>query len=983
MKNLVFLLMIFLPASSWGANLQYALDVKVNTAEKKIIGVARLKANDDIKLDLDVRNLKILNVAGGNVVDSTHDNLGLSMKKGSETTIRFEALIGENRNNFIDKHNAFLTADWYPQPDVLAEYEFTATLPGDFTAVSESEFVGIQKHDSSTTIAFKFSHPLESLQLAASSRWVRKKERYKNIDIETYFFKEDEHLSDEYIAYTKKYLAMYEKMLTPYPYRHFAVVENILPTGNSMPTFTLLGRQVVRLPFIVKTSLGHEILHQWFGNSVYIDFASGNWAEGLTTYLSDYYYAELEGKGRAYRKQLLVNYNAYVHTNNAIPLSEFQSRSNRVQSAVGYGKAAMLFHELRRLYGDDIFYAAIRDFIRKNRFRQASWLDIQHAFEIAAGKKLYTFFGDWLTRKTIPCLKIENVHLYVGQEGQLKLSFDLLQPKDPYPLHIPITWYTGDRKKTMWIDVKNAKEKIVLALDEPPEKVVMDDNYDMMRHLTPEETPPVLAGIMGQEKLIAVISPKGRSAYQPLIDALGVQSIRYVTPDKITFEQIQKNSMFLAGEHNPVADMMLGKMADSTQGVYLKVYKNPYNETERVIWMRVADRKEAMAVQNKMPHYGKYTELAFTNGRNTFKSIAETQNGIRILSRPPVRALNPNILPTLDEIIPQLEPFRIVYVGEIHDQYAHHMNQLKVIKKIHEAGYPLAVGMEMFQRPFQPVVDDYLAGRIDEYTFLKKTGYFKRWGYDYNLYKPIIDYLKQQHIPLIALNIQGDITHKVAQEGIYSLSDAEKKQLPSAMSFTNEAYRKDLHEVFSEHNHQDRLRDFNYFFQAQLLWDEAMAESAYGYLSKHPGSKMVILAGNGHVRYRYGIPERLYRRNHEPYAVVVQDEEIEKGIGKYVLLTTRLDGKASPKLGVTVEEKGRHLVITGVDRNTPAQKAGLKTGDIIQKFGKRPIQSLADLRLNLFFSKIGSTVKIEIKRADKTIGKNIELFQSQRFFHNM
>ena len=773
---------------------------------------------------------------------------------------------------------------------------------------------------------------------------------------------------------------MYEKMLTPYPYRRFAIVENILPTGNSMPTFTLLGSQVVRLPFIVKTSLGHEILHQWFGNSVYIDFASGNWAEGLTTYLSDYYYAELEGKGSAYRKQILVNYNAYVHADNAIPLSDFRSRSNRVRGAVGYGKAAMLFHGLRELYGNDIFYEAIRDFIRKNRFRQASWLDIQHAFESVTGKKLYIYFGDWLTRKTIPRLQIKNAQLYVEQ-GQLKLSFDLLQSKDPYPLHIPIAWHTGKRKVTRYVDVNTSKEKISFTLDEPPDTVVMDDNYDLMRQLSRGETPPVLAGIMGKEKLIAVISSGRRSTYQPLIDALGVQSITYATPDKITFDQIQKNSLFIAGNDNPVADMMLGKLPDSKDDVYLKVYKNPYNESERGVWLQVAGKKEALAVQNKIPHYGKYTELAFTNGRNTFKATAETENGIQILSRPPVRALNPNIIPTLDEIIPRLESSRIVYVGEIHDQYAHHMNQLKVIKKIHDAGYPLAVGMEMFQQPFQPAVDDYLSGRIDEYLFLKKTEYFSRWRYDYNLYKPIVDYLKQQHIPLVALNIQGDITHKVAREGIYGLSGSEKKQLPSAMNFSNEAYRKDLREVFSVHDHQEDLGDFNYFLQAQLLWDEGMAESAFRYLADHPGFKMVILAGNGHVRYRYGIPERLYRRNHEPYIVVVQDEEIEDGVGDYVLLTSRLEGKPSPKLGVTVKEKDQRLVITGVNKNTPAQKAGLKPGDVIRMFGQRPIQSLADLRLNLFLSKSGSTVKIQIKRAGKTIDKNVELFRFKRFSH--
>jgi aminopeptidase N len=980
MKKLVFFLMMCLPVTSWSANVQYALDVKINPAGKKVIGFARLKANADIKLDLSVKNLKILKMTGGDILNSMDGTLRLSMQRGAEITITYEVFPNKNRNNFIDKDNVFLISDWYPQPDVLAEYALTVTLPENFTAVSESESMGVQKYDQSKTIAFEFNHPLDGMHLAASSRYVLKKDRYKTIDIETYFFKEDTNLSDSYISYTKKYLAMYEKMFTPYPYRRFAIVENILPTGNSMPTFTLMGNQVVRLPFIVKTSLGHEILHQWFGNSVYIDYASGNWAEGLTTYLSDHYYAELEGKGSAYRKQILVDYNAYVHPDNAMPLSDFQSRSNKAQSAVGYGKAAMLFHELRRLYGDETFYSAIKEFILQNQFRRASWLDIQHAFERATGEKLYTYFGDWLTRKSIPRLQVKNAQLYVEQ-GQLKLSFDLLQPKDTYPLHIPITWYADKRKVARYVDVRNSKENISLTLDEPPDKVIMDENYDLMRQLNPEETPPVLADIMGKEKLIAVMSSGQRSTYQPLIDAFGVKTMDYVTPDKITFDQIKKNSLIVVGKDNPVADMLFGKQMDSKNSVYLKVYKNPYNESERVIWLHAADKKEAQAIQYKIPHYGKYTELAFANGQNIFKGIAETENGIQILSRPATRVLKSDTLPTLDEIIPRLLTSRIVYIGEIHNQYAHHMNQLKVIKKIHEAGYQLAVGMEMFQQPFQHAVDDYLAGRIDEYSFLKKTEYYSRWRYDYNLYKPIIDYLKQQHIPLVALNVQGDITSKVAREGIYGLPETEKKQLPSAMDFSNEAYRKDLREVFAVHNKDEDIKNFNYFLQAQLLWDEGMAECANRFLINHPGFKMVILAGNGHVRYKYGIPERLYRRNHEPFVVVVQDEEIENGIGNYVLLTTRLDGIESPRLGVMVEEKEQHLKIIGVGQNSPAQKAGLKKGDVIYRFAEHPIQSLSDMKLNLFFCKSGSTVKVQVKRGDKMIEKNIELFHFDQFSH--
>ena len=257
---------------------------------------------------------------------------------------------------------------------------------------------------------------------------------------------------------------------------------------------------------------------------------------------------------------------------------------------------------------------------------------------------------------------------------------------------------------------------------------------------------------------------------------------------------------------------------------------------------------------------------------------------------------------------------------------------------------------------------------------MQKTEYFSTWRYDYNLYKPIVDYLKQQNLPLVALNIHGDISSKVAREGIYSLSDKEKKQLPGSMDFSNECYRRDLNEVFPLHKEQGELKDFSYFYQAQILWDEAMAKSAQKFLTDNPESKLVILAGNGHVRHKYGIPERLYRRNREPFTVIVQDEEIEDGIADYVLITTKLEGDKTPKLGVMIEEKDHGLEVMSMSRNSPAKKAGLQEGDVIQMVAGQSIQSLADLKLALFYSKIGSRLKIQIERAGKKLNKEIELF---------
>ena len=152
-----------------------------------------------------------------------------------------------------------------------------------------------------------------------------------------------------------------------------------------------------------------------------------------------------------------------------------------------------------------------------------------------------------------------------------------------------------------------------------------------------------------------------------------------------------------------------------------------------------------------------------------------------------------------------------------------------------------------------------------------------------------------------------------------------------------------------------------------------MAEAAQRFLEEHPDRKLVVLAGNGHIRYKYGIPERLYRRNKKPYTVILQDEDIEDGIADYVLRTTVLKGNTAPKLGMIVEEKARGLVVTEVRDKSPAKKAGLQKGDVIKRLEDQPIQSLADLKIALFYCERNSIRKIRFDRNDRTITKNIIL----------
>jgi uncharacterized iron-regulated protein len=307
------------------------------------------------------------------------------------------------------------------------------------------------------------------------------------------------------------------------------------------------------------------------------------------------------------------------------------------------------------------------------------------------------------------------------------------------------------------------------------------------------------------------------------------------------------------------------------------------------------------------------------------------------------------------------------------------MNQLKFIKRLHEAGHKLAVGMEMFQRPSQKAVNRYLEGHIDESKFLIESEYFDKWGYTYNLYKPIIDYLKKNNIPLIALNINGEVSRKVGREGLVSLTDEEKRSLPREMNFSDKKYRKDLREIFEFHENEVQLKKFNFFLQAQVVWDETMAETAHRFLLKNPEYKMVILAGNGHLRYKYGIPNRLYRRNKKAFIVILQDEKIEDGIADYVLFTTPLEGEKSPKLGVRVEKEESGIVIKGISDGTPAKMAGLKEGDVIKAINGNSIESLSDLKLALFYSIIGKISDVEVEREGKLVNKKVKLFEFKRF----
>jgi uncharacterized iron-regulated protein len=338
-------------------------------------------------------------------------------------------------------------------------------------------------------------------------------------------------------------------------------------------------------------------------------------------------------------------------------------------------------------------------------------------------------------------------------------------------------------------------------------------------------------------------------------------------------------------------------------------------------------------------------------------------------------------LSDLQGLIDKLSDKRVVFVGEQHDRYEDHLNQLAVVAGLHEKDKDLAIGMEFFQQPFQPHLDAFIAGEISEKEMLRRTDYFERWRYDYRLYRPILRFAREHGIPVVALNLEREITEKVGDGGIESLSPEERSRIPEEIDRDDPAYRQRVLAVFEHHPQKDNA-DFEHFLEVQLLWDEGMADRAARYLRENPSKSMVILAGAGHVEYGQGIPKRLLRRVPSESAIVLNgtSRELDPGIADFLLYPRRVELPAPGLLGVLLdlESAGEGVGVQGFVDNSGAKAAGMEEGDRIVKVGDDEINSYADVRISLLGSRPGQKIPVEVLRkhvitADQRLRFEVEL----------
>ncbi|MGM0574113.1 MAG: ChaN family lipoprotein [Myxococcota bacterium] len=231
-----------------------------------------------------------------------------------------------------------------------------------------------------------------------------------------------------------------------------------------------------------------------------------------------------------------------------------------------------------------------------------------------------------------------------------------------------------------------------------------------------------------------------------------------------------------------------------------------------------------------------------------------------------------------EAVLARLEQARHVYVAEEHGSPLHHRAQLEVLRLLHEAGVPVAVGVEWLPVDAQPVLDAWVAGELDEEAFVRDVEWKRRWGHPYHAYGPILRWARDEGVPVRALNAPKGLAHKVAADALDGLTPEEEAALPPLDSGNPEhrAFFDEMMEHVAEaHEGGDGHGGFDEetlarYYQAQLVWDEHMAREAARWLESAPSDEvLVVFAGGGHVRRGLGIPLRVRAATGLPLRIVL------------------------------------------------------------------------------------------------------------------
>jgi len=313
-----------------------------------------------------------------------------------------------------------------------------------------------------------------------------------------------------------------------------------------------------------------------------------------------------------------------------------------------------------------------------------------------------------------------------------------------------------------------------------------------------------------------------------------------------------------------------------------------------------------------------------------------------------------------------------VLLGESHDSAADHRWQLHTLAQLHTRQPPgggVTLGLEMFPRRLQPVLDQWVAGQLSEQEFLVQSEWDKVWGYDARDYLPLFHYARMHRLPMLAVNVEKGLTEAIGKQGWDAVPESSKEGVSRPAPVPAD-YLASLRQLWGHHptgNRDDA--DFKRFVEAQSTWDRAMAQGMAEHLRKSPQTLVVGILGAGHVRFGHGVAHQLRDLGVDRIGSLLTAnpadgcKPLQPGLADAVFMVGDPD-LDPPRLGVGTEPAAAGVRLTSIAAGSIAEAAGLKKDDVIVEVAGRPASNVQALRNVVQRQVPGTWLPLKVKRGE-------------------
>ena len=524
---------------------------------------------------------------------------------------------------------------WLPTFEVndLSSFDLTVKIDSAWSVVSQGQRTINKIENDKKITKYHSPEPMDEVYLTAA-KWTEYSMPAGKVTVQAFLRTPDKKMAYKYLGITSSYLKLYNDLIGQYPYTKFALVENFWETGYGMPSFTLLGEKVIRMPWILFSSYPHELLHNYWGNGVFVDYSGGNWCEGITVYMADHLLKEQRGGGAAYRRTTLQKFTDYVNENNDFPVNKFINRNNSAEEAIGYGKSLMFNNMLRLKFGDKKFIESYAKFYEDYKFKKASFTDIRKSFEAVNNTDLTDFFKQWIDRKSAPKIELSNVKVKKKKKQfQLNFLLEQTQKENVFDIEIPVFVYFDDKVTEKSIKMNKKTQTYTLFYDKKPLRIDIDPQFQIMRKLDRKEVPASLTQVFGEKEAVIILpaNSKHLESYRDLanmwkktqesqgkkVTVIADNKIKEVPTNKavwiLGFDNKYSNYVNITGKYKSNLGAKKVEQINKLKkaGSVIFAVNNPKNDKQTVGFIGANNNNAITALSRKLLHYGKYGYLGF------------------------------------------------------------------------------------------------------------------------------------------------------------------------------------------------------------------------------------------------------------------------------------------------------------------------------------------------------------------------------------